>query len=177
MVEVVRGYEEGEVGGDLGANWSPSRSMNLLAFSHAREDHESAPRDSLRVQPILLVSDSFSLWDSISVCLSVHIVSRTDVSFFPSFSPRPFLSLLFLFLIRRSPTEAANKRYQAFRPPSNRAPAHLPQKYRRPWVVDMTHYARYAAEINRESLNRAETSKRDHKKFHFNMYQTQRHNN
>jgi len=28
---------------DLGANWSPSRSMNLLAFSHAREDHESDP--------------------------------------------------------------------------------------------------------------------------------------
>lgn len=51
MVVAVRGNEEGRgegggagrAGGDLGANWSPSRSMNLLAFSHAREDHESAP--------------------------------------------------------------------------------------------------------------------------------------
>lgn len=37
------GRGQGGDGGDLGANWSPSRSMNLLAFSHAREDHESAP--------------------------------------------------------------------------------------------------------------------------------------
>ena len=39
----TRRQEEEGAERDLGANWSPPRSMNLLAFSHAREDHESAP--------------------------------------------------------------------------------------------------------------------------------------
>lgn len=78
--------EEGEgARGDLGANWSPLRSMNLLAFSHAREDHESAPAaPRLSSGP----ADFISLWLILPLGQAfLSVVSLPPSPAFLSFSP------------------------------------------------------------------------------------------
>lgn len=97
--------------------------MNLLAFSHAREDDESRrrqrARDSLRARSILLVSDSFSLSAS-HLCLSFlsrHISSCVYAHtyfFFASLVPRissfPLSFFYPPFILRRKPRISDIKR-------------------------------------------------------------------